>query len=332
MSLLNAPLRAGRIALKNRIVMPPLATETSDGGAVSEALLRHYAEKTRDGAIGLVIAEHCYVRMDGKASPRQLSAAPDCDPDGLKRLAETIHEGGAKAFAQINHAGAVAKASVTGEAPIAPCAVPSPRLPENLPRAMTRADIAAVVEAFAAAAARIARAGFDGVEIRSAHGYLLNQFYSPLTNRREDEYGGTLENRLRIHREVIAAVRAAVGGAFPIALRLGACDYMDGGATVEDAAAAAAVLERAGIDLLDISGGFCGYVNPRCKEQGYFSELSAAAKRQASLPVLLTGGIVDAAAAERLLREGAADLIGVGRALLKDSRWPRNALRALDQA
>ena len=328
MSLLNAPLRAGRIALKNRIVMPPLATETSDGGAVSEALLRHYAEKTRDGAIGLVIAEHCYVRMDGKASPRQLSAAPDCDPDGLKRLAETIHEGGAKAFAQINHAGAVAKASVTGEAPIAPCAVPSPRLPENLPRAMTRADIAAVVEAFAAAAARIARAGFDGVEIHSAHGYLLNQFYSPLTNHRGDAYGGSLENRLRIHREVLAAVREAAGADFPVALRLGACDYMDGGATAEDGARAAVLLERAEVDLLDVSGGFCGYVNPNCREQGYFRELTEAMKREVSLPVVLTGGIVDPAAAERLLEEGAADLIGAGRAILKDSHWAKRAIEA----
>ena len=328
MKLLNTPVRIGGIELKNRIVMPPMATEKSEGGGVSEALCRYYDEKTRNGAIGLVITEHCFVRPDGKASPRQLSIASDADVGGLSRLAAAIHANGAKAFAQISHAGAAAKAEVTGCPPIGPSAVPSPRAPGSAPREMDVAEIREIVSAFAQAAARAKRAGFDGVEIHSAHGYLLDQFYSPLTNHRGDEYGGSLENRLRIHREVLAAVREAAGADFPVALRLGACDYMDGGATAEDGARAAVLLERAGVDLLDVSGGFCGYVNPNCREQGYFRELTEAMKREVSLPVVLTGGIVDPAAAERLLEEGAADLIGVGRAILKDSHWAKRAIEA----
>lgn len=328
MKLLNTPVRVGGIELKNRIVMPPMATEKSEGGGVSEALCRYYDEKTRDGAIGLVITEHCFVRPDGKASPRQLSIALDADVGGLSRLAAAIHANGAKAFAQISHAGAAAKAEVTGCPPIGPSAVPSPRAPGSTPREMDVTEIREIVSAFAQAAARAKRAGFDGVEIHSAHGYLLDQFYSPLTNHRGDEYGGSLENRLRIHREVLAAVREAVGADFPVALRLGACDYMDGGATAEDGARAAVLLERAGLDLLDVSGGFCGYVNPNCREQGYFRELTEAMKREVSLPVVLTGGVVDPAAAERLLEEGAADLIGVGRAILKDSHWAKRAIEA----
>lgn len=328
MKLLNTPVRAGGIELKNRIVMPPMATEKSEGGGVSEALCRYYDEKTRDGAIGLVITEHCFVRPDGKASPRQLSIASDADVEGLSRLAAAIHANGAKVFAQISHAGAAAKAEVTGCPPIGPSAVPSPRAPGSAPREMDVAEIREIVSAFAQAAARAKRAGFDGVEIHSAHGYLLDQFYSPLTNHRGDEYGGSLENRLRIHREVLAAVREAAGADFPVALRLGSCDYMDGGATAEDGARAAVLLERAGVDLLDVSGGFCGYVNPNCREQGYFRELTEAMKREVSLPVVLTGGVVDPAAAERLLEEGAADLIGVGRAILKDSHWAKRAIEA----
>lgn len=328
MKLLNTPVRIGGIELKNRIVMPPMATEKSEGSGVSEALCRYYDEKTRDGAIGLVITEHCFVRPDGKASPRQLSIASDADVEGLSRLAAAIHANGAKVFAQISHAGAAAKAEVTGCPPIGPSAVPSPRAPGSAPREMDVAEIREIVSAFAQAAARAKRAGFDGVEIHSAHGYLLDQFYSPLTNHRGDEYGGSLENRLRIHREVLAAVREAAGADFPVALRLGACDYMDGGATAEDGARAAVLLERAGVDLLDVSGGFCGYVNPNCREQGYFRELTEAMKREVSLPVVLTGGVVDPAAAERLLEEGAADLIGVGRAILKDSHWAKRAIEA----
>ena len=169
--------------------------------------------------------------------------------------------------------------------------------------------------------------GFDGVEIHSAHGYLLNQFYSPLTNKRTDEYGSSnMNNRLRLHLEIIKSVRKVVGKEYPIALRLGACDYMDGGSTIEDGVEAAKILAEAKIDLLDISGGFCGYVRPQANNQGYFQELTIAIKKVVNIPVILTGGITDSIAAEELLQDNKADMIGVGRAILKDSSWAKEAI------
>lgn len=183
-------------------------------------------------------------------------------------------------------------------------------------------EIKALEGKFAAAARRVKEAGYDGVEIHSAHGYLLNQFYSPLTNDRDDEYGPqSLENRLRFLTETIAAVHQAVGEDFPIAVRLGGSDYRPGGSTLADAAGAAQILERAGIDLLDLSGGLGMFMRPGHREAGWFSDMSRAVKERVSLPVILTGGVQTPAEAETLLNQGAADLIGVGRAMLRNPAW-----------
>lgn len=333
MHLLNTPIKIGNLDLKNRLVMPPMATaKSSENGEVTAQLCDYYGEKTAGGYIGLVITEHSYVSMEGKASKGQLSIADDSTVEGLRRLTDTIHENESKVIAQINHAGGVANPQITGRPALGVSTVVMPKFP-GTPTAMTRQDIRKVVEDFAAAAARAKKAGFDGVEIHSAHGYLLNQFYSPLTNTRTDEYGAdTMGNRLRLHTEIIKAVRDVVGQDYPIALRLGACDYMEGGSTVQDGAEAAKILEQAGIDLLDVSGGFCGYLRPDAKVQGYFQELTEAMKKVVNLPIILTGGITEAAAAETLLQEHKADLIGVGRAILKDSSWARKAILSCQEA
>lgn len=192
---------------------------------------------------------------------------------------------------------------------------------------MSTNDIQEVISDFTKAAIRAKQAGFDGVEIHSAHGYLLNQFYSPLTNKRTDEYNAqTLHNRLKLHIQIIESIRKAVGHNFLIAVRLGACDYMEGGSTLQDSIEAAKLLEEAGIDLLDISGGLCGYMRPDCKEEGYFSEITEAIQEVIDIPVILTGGIIEAHTAEMLLQNKKADFIGIGRALLKDSLWAKNAI------
>ena len=174
---------------------------------------------------------------------------------------------------------------------------------------------------FASAAVRAIEAGYDGVEIHCAHAYLLNQFYSPMINKRTDKYGGSLENRLRFLVETVGAVRQAVGVDVPIAVRLGGADYLPGGSKEEDAVEAAILLEKAGVDFLDISGGMCFFLRPGHLEPGYFSSMTEKIKAKVSIPVLLTGGIKKVEDAERLLTEGKADMIGVGRALMKDARW-----------
>ena len=221
------------------------------------------------------------------------------------------------AFVQLNHAGSngidesVSASSVN---------IPIKKLFKK-PRELSVQEILAIEEAFAAAAVRAVEAGYDGVEIHCAHGYLLNQFYSPMTNKRTDEYGGSLENRLRFTVETVTAVRQAVGGDVPVAVRLGGADYLPGGSREEDAVQAAILLETAGVDLLDISGGMCFFMRPGHIDPGFFSSMTEKIKAEVSVPVLLTGGIKKVEDAERLLEEGKADLIGVGRALLKDAYW-----------
>lgn len=331
MTRLLEPIYAGKLALKNRLVMPPMATSKSEGdGKVSQALLDYYAEKTAGGHIGLVIIEHSFIRQDGKASKNQLSIAEDSVIEELTKLAELIHQNGSKAVMQINHAGSASEEEVTGSIPVAPSAVPNPRRPHGVPHELTKEEIGDIAAAFGAAALRVKKAGFDGVEIHSAHGYLLNQFFSPLSNKREDEYGGSVLNRIRIHLEVIEAVRKAVGEDFMVMLRLGASDYMEGGTALEDSILAAKAFDKAGIQLLDISGGFCGYHVPSLAgQQGTFKELTEAIKNKISIPVILTGGITEATAAEQLLQEEKADLIGVGRAILNDSAWAKQAVEML---
>ena len=326
---LLSPLQAGALTLTNRLVMPPMATSKAEpDGKVSSAILEYYQEKSAGGYFSLIIVEHSFVQQAGKASANQLSVAKDSVIDGLKKLATIIQSNGTKAVMQINHAGSATAQEVTGTMPVGPSAVKNPRK-GGVPHELTKQEISEIVAAFGAAARRVKQAGFDGVEIHSAHGYFLNQFFSPLTNRRTDEYGGDVLGRIRIHLQVIGAVREAVGQDFPILLRLGAADYVDGGTTAADSQIAARAFAEAGVNVIDISGGFSGYIIPGNNEQGYFAPLSEAVKEVVSIPVILTGGITEAQAAEQLLAAGKADLIGVGRAVFKDSLWAQKAVNSI---
>ena len=319
--MLNSPLAAGVMTFKNRLIYPPMAiAKASADGMVTEDSLAYYQEKMRGGSFSLAIVEHCYVMQEGKASDGQVSIAGDNAVPGLAKLARIIKGAGTKAVIQINHAGSCTDSKVTGMELKGPSPVQNPRQ-GGVPQEMTGADLSKVVSAFAAAARRGKEAGYDGVEIHSAHSYLLNQFYSPLPNRRTDEYGGSLENRLRIHLEVIRAVRKEVGRDYPLFLRLGACDHLPGGNTVTEAVQAAKLIEQAGVNILDISGGMCGYVNPEKEEAGYFAEESKAVRTAVSIPVITTGGVTQPEEAEALLKDRAGDLIGTGRIVMKDSGW-----------
>ncbi len=326
MSMLNSPLQVGTLTLKNRLVMPPMATSKTADGKINDDLINYYKAKTADQAIGLVIVEHSYVSLEGKASSHQTSIADDATIPPLKQLTEVIHANETKTFAQINHAGAAAKQEIINMQPLGPSAIALPRKDAATPKEMNLDDINKCIEDFQKAALRAKKAGFDGVEIHSAHGYLLNEFYSPLTNRRSDEFGGNLTNRIHLHLMIIKAIRQVVGDDYPLALRLGACDFMENGSTLQDAIDACQAFEKAGINLLDISGGLNGYIRPGHNEQGYFQDITEAIKNNVHIPVLLTGGITDALAAEAILVEHKADLIGVGRAILKDDHWAKNAM------
>lgn len=308
--------------LRNRIVMPPMATGKSVYGAPSELQINYYKERAK--ATAMIIVEHEYVSPEGMASKGQLSMADDSVIEEYKKLTEAVHEEGALILAQISHAGGVARD--IENTPIAPSPIViGPNLPK--PKEMSLEDINKVIHAFTEAAIRAKKSGFDGVEIHAAHGYLLNQFYSPLTNHRTDKYAGnTMEGRTKLHTEIIQAVREAVGNDFIVALRFGACDYMEGGSEVKEIPEAAKRFEQVGIDFLDISGGHCIYTVKGKTEPGWFAELSNPAKQSVKIPVMLTGGVKTVEDAETLLREQVADLIGVGRSMMRDAKWTQKAL------
>jgi len=311
------------------MVMPPMATaKANPDGKVNQSILDYYAEKSEGGYLSLIIIEHSFIQPDGKASDLQLSVSDDSVVEGLTKLAEVIHRNGSKTVMQINHAGSNTTPEVTGTNPVGPSVVPHPRR-KIMPNELTRKDIATIIQAFQNAARRTKEAGFDGVEIHGAHGYLLHQFFSPLTNKRTDEYGGNVHNRIRLHLQVIEGIRAVIGDDFPILLRLGASDFREGGITIDDSKVAAREFEKASVNILDISGGFCGYTVPGLSGQGFFSPLSEAIKKVVSIPVILTGGITEVPAAEQLLAEEKADLIGIGRAVLNNSKWAEQAVISL---
>lgn len=326
MCYLLKPFEACSLHLKNRLIMPPMATAKADenNGAGPE-LLNYYNEKTKGGYFSLVIVEHCYVHERGRTRERQLSISDDSDIPGLRRLASVIRNNGSKCIVQLSHAGGLVY-SDNSKMPISPSGVPVLSKESDV---ISIDGINEVIDAFAKAAVRAKEAGFDGVEIHSAHGYLLNQFYSPITNRRTDLYGGSLSNRIRIHIKIIEAIKQAVGNSYPIAVRLGASDYMEGGVTIEDSIAAANIFKELGVCILDVSGGLCRFDVEGLSGQGYFSPLSEAIKSKVDIPVILTGGISDPVAAEALLEQNKADLIGVGRAVLKDSNWARQAIETM---
>lgn len=315
--------------------MPPMATyKTMDGGTVNDALCQYYEERAKDGLIGLIITEHTCIRQDGLAGKGQMSMMDDSVIEPAKKLTEAIKKSGTKAVCQLNHAGSATNELLTGlplvSASAVACVGRKKELETDLlPKELTKEEILELEEAFAQAARRAKLAGYDGVEIHSAHGYLLNQFYSPLTNKRQDEYGcASVENRLRFAIETVKKTRELVGDDYPIFLRLGGCDYMEGGSTIEDAVEAAKLLEAAGVDCIDLSGGMCRFMRPGHTEPGYFSDLSEAVTAAVKIPVILTGGIKTIAQAEELLERGAADLIGVGRPILADAKWAEKEMGA----
>lgn len=323
MTHLSEPIAIKPITLPNRLVMAPMATAKADAnGYVTDEVCNYYQERAKYSKIGLIITEHSYIHPQGKAHPGQTSIASDDTIPALRRLTDCIHREGVHVFAQLSHAGSAASSKTTGQPPVGPSPVCHPKQREELPQEMTISQIHQVTDWFAQAALRARLAGFDGVELHSAHGYLLNQFFSPLTNRRTDEYGPqTVENRVRFHQEILRTVRKAVGEDFPIALRLGGCDYEAGGSTVEDCVEACRLLEQSGVDLLHLTGGMNGFIRPGHGEPGYFSDLSAPVKEAVRVPVLLTGGITAPSQADALLEAGCADLIGVGRAIFKNAHW-----------
>lgn len=323
------PVRFKGIRLKNRITMAPLYLGyAAEGGKVSTLLLEHYRRMARSGA-AMVVVENASITPGGSGSSRTLRCDHDRYVKGLATVAGTIKEQKCRAVLQINHAGRFA-------------AVPEPVSASDIPafnrkpRALLKREITAIQKQFAGAALRVKKAGFDLVELHGGTGYLLSQFVSPRTNRREDAYGGSIENRMRFSLEVLKRVKDRVGD-FPVGYRFLADEWLPDGLKLEESLVLARELAKGGVAYLSIMGGtyesfFLPEVVKRSQKPGYMVSLAEAVKKEVKIPVIAAGRISTPARAEAVLRDKKADLIGLARMLWVDPQWVEKARDGRDKA
>jgi len=326
MTTLFSEISIRNLKIKNRVVMPPMFCPgyTAQEGLFTIKNMERYRDRAR-GGVGLIIIESTSINKSGRLSPAQLGLWSDEQIKGFKQMASYCHDYDAKALAQIHHAGLAAAGGVTNDA-VAPSNFQGLSR-SNQPvkaRALTLAEIAALQDEFKAAAVRAQKAGLDGIELQCARGYLISQFFSPLVNQREDDYGGSLVNRTRFATEIIAKIREAVGPDFLISCRIG-CDEPD----LESSLQIARILEKAGADMLNISTGMCNFIAgktvdppvPKYFHYNWIVYWSTLIKEQVKIPVIAGNGIRTYLEAEYLVENNLADFVSIGRGLLVDPEW-----------
>jgi 2,4-dienoyl-CoA reductase-like NADH-dependent reductase (Old Yellow Enzyme family) len=342
MSQLFTPVRFRGLEVRNRAWISPMCQYSSVDGLPNQWHLVHLGSFARGGA-GLVFTEAAAVRPEGRISPQDAGIWNDEQLAAWAGIVEFLHGQGAKAGIQLAHSGR--KGSTLrpwdgrgpvaddegGWQPVAPSPLAFPGLRED-PRELTTDDIADVVDAFAAAAERSLGAGFDVLEIHAAHGYLLHEFLSPLSNERTDQYGGSFQNRVRIVLQVVDAVRSVVPQETPVLVRISATDWTEGGWTIEDSVRLAALLREHGVDLLDVSSG--GNVARAAIPvgPGYQVDFAGRIRAEVGIATGAVGMITEPKQAEEILNSGAADVVLLARAVLRDPHWALRAAHELGVA
>lgn len=333
------PVEIGPLTLRNRIVRSATWLGLAGPrGEVSDALVGRYEELGAGGA-GLVIGGYTYVSREGRHLPNMTGAHEDDLVPGLARWAAAIKRGGAAAALQLVHAGGQTRSEWIGDTiPVAPSLAISPQYTET-PRELYREEITRILKAFGQAARRAREAGFDAVQLHAAHGYLANQFLSPLTNLRGDRYGGDLRGRFRFLQEVVVSVQLAAGADFPVFVKLNGSDFLPGGFELGEAGEVAEWLSQRGVAMIEVSGGTPGSgelgpvrsgVEPG-KGEAYFRDHAGAIKRRVACPVAVVGGLRSLGLLEEMLDFGEADLFSLSRPLICEPDLP-NRWRAGDRA
>jgi 2,4-dienoyl-CoA reductase-like NADH-dependent reductase (Old Yellow Enzyme family) len=321
----------GGIEIGNRLARSATWDGLADPeGFVTDPMVELY-RVLADGGVGLIVTGYAFVSPEGRQWTNQLGAHRDDHVPGLGRLADSVHEGGGAVVAQIVHCGGQALPDSTfGLGPAAPSAIPSPGYSAT-PRELSTDGVERVIADFAAAAGRCKRAGFDGVQLHGAHGYLMAQFLSPLRNRREDRFGGSLENRSRFALEVLRAVRGEVGDDFPVLIKLNGHDFLDGSTTEADACHLAAALAAEGIDGIEVSGGTGGSGElgaarrgiETAEDEAYFlPQLRAIREAAPDVPRMLVGGLRSPERMEAILADGDAQCFAMCRPLIREPNLP----------
>ena len=326
---LFAPLKIGRMELKNRIVFPAIAFFSYWGELIDDNL-KHYMLARAKGGTGLIMM--AVTSLARLTIPLESNGVDRCIKE-LSKLADAIHAEGAAVGMQIHHEGAQNDEPVSGRKfdPVGPSPILPPWGKGVVPRELSLWEIEELIDRHVLINSCIKSAGFDLVEIKACHGYLFNSFLSPLTNKREDEYGYDLRGRTRIVTETICCTKEALGNDFVVSCRFNGSDYMDGGITSEDAPQIAQLLEEAGADLISVSAGIPGSYPTTIPtyhvEEGCFVHLAERVRRAVKVPVVAVGRITDPVKAEEILAEGKADLVAIGRGLLADPELPNKARR-----
>jgi 2,4-dienoyl-CoA reductase-like NADH-dependent reductase (Old Yellow Enzyme family) len=319
--------------LKNRFVRSATwEGMCEDDGRPTEKLNDCYRDLAA-GGIGLIISGNTFIKPEGKQLPGKMGIHTDDFADNMKQLTRTVHEAGGKICIQLVHAGGQADEKVIGTKPLAPSAVEAAQFP-GIPKEMNEQDIADVIQAFGEAAKRSLEYGFDAVQLHGAHGYLINQFLSPLTNQRTDDYGGNTENRCRFLMEVYREVRKVVGDNLPVMIKLNASDNLEGGLQIEDAVYAAKLLDEEGIDAIEVSAGTV--VSPaelspiRTKinvpeKEAFNLALAKKIKEAVQCPVMVVGGFRSYEVAGTTVSEQAMDYVSISRPFIREpgliNRW-----------
>ena len=321
------------VGLANRFVYSATWDGSADDGSFCTPRAIDMLVQRARGGVGLLITGMAFVTLEGRAAPWQLAAYDDRFVPGLTEMAKAVHEANGKVFLQLAHAGCYAPTVLTGTEPSGPSANGSDLFP--CCREMTLAEIDKIVAAFGKASARGKKAGFDGVQFHAAHGYLISQFLSPFFNQRTDRYGGNLENRARLLLDIVQAVRKEVGDSYPILVKINSEDFVENGLTADESLEVCAMLEKAGVDAIELSGGTV-YASGKysCMRTGvakspesesYYREAAARYKQRIGIPLLLVGGIRSPEAAGNIVRDGVADFISLCRPLICEpdlvGRW-----------
>lgn len=317
------------MSLRNRIVRSATWEGMCEASGKPTRRLAEYYAALAKGGVGLIISGYTFVRAEGKQFPGKMGIHSDAFESAYKALAEAVHASGGTIAIQLVHAGGQGNPEVSGHPCLAPSAIETVQYP-TVPEALTTAQIQEIVRAFADGARRAKAWGMDGVQLHGAHGYLINQFLSPLTNRREDAYGGSIENRCRFVLEVYEAVRKAVGDDFPVMIKLNAADNLEGGLSEQDALVAATKLDAAGIDAIEVSSGTpaSGAIGPAREKinapekEAYNLSLAAGIKAVASCAIMSVGGFRSFQVAEKAVRETGVDFIAASRPLIREPDLP----------
>lgn len=336
---LFSPFQIKSIKMPNRIVRSATYEKMADeDGFVTERLINFYVTLAK-GGVGLIITGNVLVHTSGRSAPKILCLHNDFYIEGLQKLTKAVHSEGSKIVVQLSHGGRqCASIFLYGEQPVAPSAVYEP-VYKVTPRELTQEEIWEIIESFGKASRRAKEAGFDGVQIHGAHGYLVNQFLSPYTNRRNDYWGGDEERRFHFLEEVYNSIRDNVGYDYPVMIKLNACDFIKGGLTLDESLRIAKRLENLGIDAIEVSGGIVESkpeerpVRPKIdskEKEAYFREFSREFKKNLKVPIMLVGGIRSKTTAEEILEKNEADLISLSRPLIREPDLPKKWMKGKD--